>query len=205
MHLLLHQLQTSLLLLLPFPKGHLKPIYWKNDYVLITKPVFWIFIGRRKRRYEKLSFSLLFLVSERSASKRIITHLENKSWSWQMRNHILPPTYFHTTKSTKIALPFSKHLMPNYLKVVVDSSSKEKFAMYEQKSALKCILSTTNNVEKRGCALARGHPGGSVGPLDPPYVFLQNPMISRVINIRWVAEKKHKDGVTNHTTISGSL
>ena len=41
-------------------------------------------------------------------------------------------------------------------------------------------------------------------PIRPPPVFFPNPMISWVINIRWVAEK-HKDGVTNHTTISGFL
>ena len=129
--------------------------------------------------------------------------MRNKNGSYLQPKHIIPYDKKYKDSLTLFqTLP--DYLMPNYLKIVVgSSSSKKKFAMYEQKSALKCILSTMNNVGKRGCALARGHPGG--GPLDPPYVFLQNPMISRVINIRWVAEKKHKDGVTNHTTISGSL
>ena len=128
-----------------------------------------------------------------------------KNGSYLQPKHIIPYDKKYKDSLTLFqTLP--DYLMPNYLKIVVgSSSSKKKFAMYEQKSALKCILSTMNNVGKRGCALARGHPGGGGGPLDPPYVFLQNPMISRVINIRWVAEKKHKDGVTNHTTISGSL
>ena len=156
----------------------------------------------------------LSLKTKVNLGKYVLQVIENA------KSRILPLTALHHSirqkvqrLSLEIALPFPNtsgrmwrphHLMPNYLKVVVGSSSKKKFAMYEQKSALKCILSTMNNVEKRGCALARGHPGGG-GPLDPPYVFLQNPMISRVINIRWVAEKKHKDGVTNHTTISGFL
>ena len=108
-------------LLLPFPKGHLKPIYWKNDYVLITKQVFWIFIRRKKRRRETFIFSLFFPRKRKVSIKKhyhslrkqkLILANMSSAWLKMRKKWILPPTETHHSlrqKSTKIALPFSKH------------------------------------------------------------------------------------------------